>query len=78
MVGRDGKPKPLYMAWQPCGADGWEMSLSGSYGVLNDALSIYFADATLATPDAVSTRCMRTEGHSSKQEWQEPQLRTMF
>ena len=33
---------------QNCGADGWAMTPSGTRGVLNDALSIYFADATLA------------------------------
>jgi hypothetical protein len=31
-----------------CGADGWAMTPSGTRGVLNDALSIYFADAALA------------------------------
>jgi hypothetical protein len=31
-----------------CGADGWAMTPSGTRGVLNDAASIYFADATLA------------------------------
>jgi hypothetical protein len=37
-------------AWldENCGADGWTMTPSGTRGVLNDALSIYFADATLA------------------------------
>jgi len=37
-------------AWldENCGADGWAMTPSGTRGVLNDALSIYFADATLA------------------------------
>jgi hypothetical protein len=37
-------------AWldENCGADGWVMTHSGTRGVLNDALSIYFADATLA------------------------------
>jgi hypothetical protein len=29
------------------GADGWAMTPSGTRGVLNDALSIYFADAAL-------------------------------
>jgi hypothetical protein len=28
-----------------CGAEGWAMTPSGTRGVLNDALSIYFADA---------------------------------
>ena len=32
-----------------CGASGWAMSPSGTRGVLNDALSIYFGDATLAS-----------------------------
>ena len=31
-----------------CGADGWAMTESGVRGVLNDAVSIYFLDATLA------------------------------
>src|SRR5438105_13803019 len=37
-------------AWldENCGADGWAMTPSGTRGVLNDAASIYFADATLA------------------------------
>ena len=32
-----------------CGADGWAMTPSGTRGVLNDAVSIYFAEATLAS-----------------------------
>ena len=38
-------------AWldQNCGADGWAVTPSGTRGVLNDAISIYFADATLAS-----------------------------
>jgi hypothetical protein len=32
-----------------CGADGWAMTRSVTRGVLNDAISIYFADATLAS-----------------------------
>jgi len=32
-----------------CGADGWAMTPTGMRGVLNDAVSIYFADATLAS-----------------------------
>jgi hypothetical protein len=38
-------------AWldENCGADGWANTPSGTRGVLNDALSIYFADPTLAT-----------------------------
>ena len=37
-------------AWldENCGANGWAMTPSGTRGVLNDALSIYFADAALA------------------------------
>ena len=38
-------------AWldENCGADGWAMTPSGLRGVLNDAVSIYFTDATLAS-----------------------------
>jgi len=38
-------------AWldQNCGADGWAITPSGMRGVLNDAISIYFADAALAS-----------------------------
>src|SRR6266851_9675139 len=38
-------------AWldENCGADGWAMTPSGLRGVLNDAVSIYFLDATLAS-----------------------------
>src|ERR1700682_1832886 len=38
-------------AWldENCGADGWVMTPLGMRGVLNDAVSIYFADATLAS-----------------------------
>jgi hypothetical protein len=32
-----------------CGGDGWAMTPSGSRGVLNDAISIYFIDPTLAS-----------------------------
>ena len=37
-------------AWldENCGSDGWAVTPSGTRGVLNDAISIYFADATLA------------------------------
>src|SRR6476660_6445294 len=38
-------------AWldENCGADGWAMTPSGMRGVLNDAVSIYFLDATLTS-----------------------------
>jgi hypothetical protein len=38
-------------AWldENCGANGWAMTPSGIRGVLNDALSIYFGDPTLAS-----------------------------
>jgi hypothetical protein len=37
-------------AWldENCGADGWAMTPAGLRGVLNDAVAIYFRDATLA------------------------------
>ncbi len=38
-------------AWldENCGSDGWAMTPSGMRGGLNDAVSIYFLDATLAS-----------------------------
>jgi hypothetical protein len=38
-------------AWldENCGSDGWAMTPSGIRVVLNDAISVYFADATLAS-----------------------------
>ena len=49
-------------AWldENCGADGWAMTPSGTRGVLNDALSIYFADATLASA-FVARWCVRAK-----------------
>jgi hypothetical protein len=38
-----------------CGADGWAMTPSGMRGVLNDAISVYFLDATIA--GAFVARC---------------------
>ena len=46
-----GRRHSQMTAWldESCGADGWAMTPSGMRGVLNDAVSIYFADATLAS-----------------------------
>jgi hypothetical protein len=46
-----GQRYPQMMAWldENCGSDGWAVTPSGVRGVLNDAVSIYFADATLAS-----------------------------
>src|SRR5882724_11628955 len=46
-----GRRHAQLTAWldENCGANGWAMTPSGTRGVLNDALSIYFADATLAS-----------------------------
>jgi len=41
------------------GSDGWSVTPSGGRGVLNDAISVYFADATLASgfrPEFLSPR----------------------
>jgi hypothetical protein len=49
-------------AWldENCGVDGWAMTPSGTREVLNDALSIYFADATLASA-FVARWCVRAK-----------------
>ena len=46
-----GRRHEQMTAWldENCGVDGWAMTPSGMRGVLNDATSIYFADATLAS-----------------------------
>jgi hypothetical protein len=46
-----GRRHPQITAWldENCGSDRWAMTPSGMRGVLNDAVSIYFADATLAS-----------------------------
>src|SRR5947208_1857339 len=46
-----GRRHAQLTAWldENCGADGWAMTPSGTRDVLNDALSIYFTDATLAS-----------------------------
>jgi hypothetical protein len=46
-----GRCHPQMTAWldENCGSDGWAMTPSGIRGVLNDAISIYFADAMLAS-----------------------------
>jgi len=45
-----GQQHARMTAWldENCGADGWAMTPSGTRGVLNDALSIYFPDPPLA------------------------------
>ena len=42
-----GQRHPQITAWldEDWGSDGWAIMPSGTRGVLNDALSIYFADA---------------------------------
>jgi hypothetical protein len=45
-----GKSVNQMQAWldETAGADGWAMTPSGSRSVVNDAIAIYFADATIA------------------------------
>jgi hypothetical protein len=54
-------------AWldENCGSNGWAMTPSGVRGVLNDAISIYFADATLA--NAFVTRwCLGSKAETAR------------
>ena len=46
-----GRRLEAIYAWldQNCGADGWKMTPTGLRGVVNDAVAIYFQDATLAS-----------------------------
>ena len=45
-----GQRHTQIIAWLDanCGVDSWALTPSGTRGVLNDAISIYFSDATLA------------------------------
>jgi len=54
-------------AWldENCGSDGWAMTPSGVRGVLNDAVSIFFADATLASA-FVARWCVGTRVETAK------------
>jgi hypothetical protein len=53
-------------AWldENCGSDGWAMTPSGIRGVLNDAISIYFADAPLASA-FVARWCVRSKAETA-------------
>jgi hypothetical protein len=46
------------------GSDAWAMTPSGMRGVLNDAVSIYFADATLASA-FVARWCVGSKNETS-------------
>ena len=67
-------------AWldENCGADGWAMTPSGVRGVVNDAVSIYFLDTTLASA-FVARWCAgsraETEGGVFRMRNDEPELR---
>jgi hypothetical protein len=39
-----------------CGADEWNSTSSSTRGVVNDALAVYFLDATIASDDACAGR----------------------
>jgi|SRR5215467_6410880 len=58
-ISPDGLGHAQITAWldENCGSDGWTMTASGIRGVLNDAVSLYFADATLASA-FVARRCV--------------------
>lgn len=46
-----------------CGADCWAMTPSGMRGVLNDAVAVYFCDATLASA-FVARWCRRSRAET--------------
>src|SRR5260370_42011225 len=50
-LGGFGRRHTQMTGWldENCGSDGWAITPSGMRGVLNDAISIYFADAILAS-----------------------------
>jgi hypothetical protein len=48
-----------------CGADGWSMTPAGMRGVVNDAVAVYFRDATLAAA-FVARWCAQTPPDTSE------------
>jgi hypothetical protein len=68
-------------AWldENCGADGWAITPSGMRGVRNEAVSIYFLDAALASA-FVARWCVGTRVETAKGEFRvredEPATRT--
>jgi hypothetical protein len=62
-----GRQHARMTAWldENCGSDRWAMTASGVRGVLNDAVSIYFPDAALAS--AFLTRwCIGLQGRERR------------
>ena len=57
-----GRRHAQIIAWfdENCGSDGWAITPSGIRGVLNDVISLYFADAMLASAFA-ARRCVGTK-----------------
>jgi hypothetical protein len=62
-----GRRHAQMTAWldESCGADGWAMTPSGTRGALNDAISLYFADATLACA-FVARWCVGSKGRDGR------------
>ena len=57
-----GRRHAQIIAWfdENCGSDGWAITPSGIRGVLNDVISLYFADKMLASA-FVARRCVGTK-----------------
>jgi hypothetical protein len=66
-VGGYGGRLTEMQAWldQNCGADGWAMTPAGRHGVVNDAVAIYFLDATSAAA-FVSRWCAGSKSKSAR------------
>ena len=57
-----------------CGADGWEMSPSGTPGVLDDAISLYVADVKLASA-FVAQWCVESKVETARRRVPGPRAR---
>ena len=68
-----GRRRAQITAWldENCGSDGWAMTASGMRGVLNDAISLYFADVTLANA-FVARRCVGSRVETTQVREDEP------
>ena len=72
-----GRRHSQMTAWldESCGADGWAMTPSGTRGMPSDALSIHFADPTLASAFVASGLKVETAGGVFQVREDEPEAR---
>ena len=61
-----------------CGASGWAIAPSGTRGVLNDAVSIYFGDPTIASAIVARLRAITSQVVPSDLPYRNPEHRELY